>query len=231
MARRYRQSKIMTYWVKTTGWIPAMIYLKPKFYTLNDKCSKRLPKPSILVSNHMTLMDMPLYWLRFYGTNIRFLVAEVMYNKGSFMNWLLYACGCLRVDRNHYDFSFIGNALDCLDKGDSIGIYPSSRLPVDGVPFSFKPSVAIIAMHSNAPIIPIYTDGNYGFTKRAHVMIGEPINIDDLCPDKTLPDAKRARIITTELERIVFDLGDELNKRLGKSEPVVRSGKHEKVEK
>lgn len=100
-----------------------------------------------------------------------------------------------------------------------------------GIPFHFKPSVAIIAMHTNAPIIPIFTDGNYGWNKRAHVIVGEPVNIDDLCPDKTLSDSKRARIITNELERIVYDLGDELNKRLGKDELVVRPGKHEKLEK
>lgn len=216
MARRYRQSKFWTYWVKTTSWLPITIFTKPKYYLLNDKCSKKLPRPSILVSNHVALVDMPLYWVRFFGTNIRFLVAEVMFNKGSFMNWLLYSVGCLRVDRNHYDFSFIGDSLDCLDKGQVIGIFPSSRLPVDGKPFPFKPSVAIIAMHTNAPIVPIYTDGNYGLFKRTHVMIGEPINIDDLCPDKTLPDTKRARIITTELEKIVYSLGDELKKRLEK---------------
>ncbi|MCQ2466943.1 MAG: 1-acyl-sn-glycerol-3-phosphate acyltransferase [Clostridia bacterium] len=231
MARRYRQSKFWTYWVKVTAWPVIKPYTKPQVFLLNDKCSKRLPKPSILASNHFALADMPLYWEYFFTTNIRFLVAEVMFNKGSFMNWLLYKVGCLRVDRNHYDFSFIGDSLDCLDRGEVIGIFPSSRLPVGGVPFSFKPSVAIIAMHTNAPIVPIYTDGNYGFNKRSHVMIGEPINIDDLCPDKTLPDSKRARIITTELERIVYDLGDELNRRLGKNEPVVRPGKHDKQEK
>lgn len=218
MARRFRQNGFVTYWVKVTGWIPAMLYLKPRFHLLNDKCSKKLPRPSILVSNHVALIDMPLYWYRFFFTNIRFLVAEVMYNKGSFMNALLYRCGCLKVDRDNYDFSFIGDALDCLDKGQIVGIFPSSRLPVDGVPFPFKPSVGIIAMHTDAPIIPLYTNGNYGWLKRTDVMIGEPINVDDLCPDKTLKDEERAKIITAELEKIVYSLGDELNKRIGKTD-------------
>lgn len=217
MARRFRQNQFMTYFVKTTTWPLVALFQTPKYYLLNDKCSKKLPKPSILVSNHLSLADMPLYWVKFFGTNMRFLVAEVMYDKGPFMNWLLYSVGCLKVERNQYDFSFIGDSLDCLDKGQVVGIFPSSRLPVDGKPFPFKPSVAIIAMHTNAPVVPIYTDGNYGLFKRAHVMIGEPINIDDLCPDKTLPDMKRAKIITTELEKKVYALGDELKKRLENS--------------
>lgn len=215
MGRRFRKNKFVTGFVKVTG-LPALLILKPKFYYLNEKCSKKLPKPCILVSNHISLVDMPLYWYHYIFDNIRFLVAEVMFNKNAFMNFILFSVGCIHVDRDKYDFSFIGECLDCLDRGESIGIFPSSRLPVNGVPFPFKPSVAIIATHTDAPVIPVYTDGNYGFFKRAHVMVGEPLNVNDFCPDTTLPETQRARIITSELEKYVNNLGEELKARMNK---------------
>lgn len=216
--RTYRQSKFISYFVKITGFPPAWAFLKPAFYRKSDK-SKNLKKPFILVSNHIALIDMPLYWMKFFGTNIRFLVAEVMFNKNAFMNALLYRTGCIRVDRDVYDFSFIEDAIDCLDRGESIGIFPSSRLPVNGVPFPFKPSVAIIAMHSDATILPCYTDGNYGFKKRAHVMIGDPISVSDLYDqDKELTETEKNSIITENLEKLVYSLGDDLKDKLAKKE-------------
>lgn len=215
--RTYRQSKFISYFVKITGFPPAWLFLKPKFY-YESKTSGKLPKPCILASNHISLIDMPLYWMRFFGTNMRFLVAEVMFNKNAFMNALLYRTGCIHVDRNVFDFSFIEDAVDALDRGESIGIFPSSRLPVDGKPFPFKPSVAIIALHSDAPIVPCYTDGNYGFKKRAHVMIGDPVTVADLLGDREneLTEEQKISIITENLEKRVYALGDELKKKLNK---------------
>ena len=213
MGRRFKKNKLITGFVKVTG-LPTLLILKPKFYYMTDKSPRKLPKPCILVSNHLSLVDMPLYWYHYLFDDLRFLVAEVMFNKNAFMNFLLFSVGCIFVDRDKYDFSFIGDALDCLDRGESIGIFPSSRLPVNGVPFPFKPSVAIIATHTDAPVIPVYTDGNYGFFKRTHVMVGDPINVNDLCSDTSLPESKRARIITSELEKYVNALGEELKKRV-----------------
>ena len=216
--RRYRQSTFVSYFVKITGFPPAWAFLKPRFYRISDK-SKKPPKPFILASNHMSLIDMPLYWMKFFGTNLRFLVAEVMFNKNAFMNAILYKTGCLRVDRDKFDFSFIEDAIDCLDRGESIGIFPSSRLPVDGVPFPFKPSVAIIALHSDAYILPCYTDGNYGFWKSAHVMIGDPVKASELYDvNEELTEEEKISIITENLEKLVYSLGNELKKKLSKKE-------------
>ena len=216
MGRRFKKNKFVTGFVKVTG-LPALLILKPKFYYMTDKSPKKLPKPCILVSNHLSLVDMPLYWYHYIFHDLRFLVAEVMFHKNAFMNFILFSVGCIYVNRDTYDFSFIGEALDCLDRGESIGIFPSSRLPVNGVPFPFKPSVAIIATRTDAPVIPVYTDGNYGFFKRAHVMVGDAVNVNELCPDTDLPETQRMRIITSELEKYVTSLGDELKKRMGKS--------------
>ena len=134
LMRRYCQSKFVSYFVKVTALPVAWPVYKPSFRRIS-KPAPKLQRPFILVSNHISLADMPLYWLKFFGTNVRFLVAEVMFNKNAVMNWLLYRVGCLRVDRDTFDFSFIEDAIDCLDRGESIGIFPSSRLPVNGVPF------------------------------------------------------------------------------------------------
>ena len=214
--RRFRQNMFLTYYFKVTGFLPMWVFLKPSIRYMNSKF-KPGKQPFILVSNHLSLLDMPLYWIRFFGTNLRFTVAEVMFNKGRYMNWMLHRMGCIKVDRNAYDFSFIEDSIDCLDSGESVGIFPSSRLPVDGKPFPFKPSVAIIALESDAMILPCYTDGNYGLFKRAHVMIGDPVKATDLLEGKTdLPKTEQLKLITENLEKLVDSLGAELKRRLGR---------------
>lgn len=162
--------------VKVTGILPALIFLKPRVIKTR---SRTLPKTAILVSNHRSLMDFVLYLLIFPFRTIRFLMAEVLYNKSKLFAWFLSAIGGIRVDRDRHDFAFVSDALEVLDNGGLVGVFPEARLPVNGKPFPFTVSTAFIATHTDAPIVPLYTDGNYGLTKRATVVIGEPFYLTD----------------------------------------------------
>lgn len=216
MKQNVKQSDIITAFVKVTGFPAALLFYKPKVVYQDENMKKsKLPKPFILVSNHTSLLDFPLYLFVFFKRNIRFLMAEVLFTKNPFLSRLLYRLGGIFVDRDAFNFGFMGEALEALDSGKSVGVFPQGRLPINGKPFPFKPSAAFIAMHTDALIVPVYTDGNYGIFKRTHVMIGREININELCP-KNLGDAEKIEIMTKKLEELVFSLGDELKDRLDK---------------
>ncbi|MBO5784303.1 MAG: 1-acyl-sn-glycerol-3-phosphate acyltransferase [Clostridia bacterium] len=205
-----------TWFVRITGALAALPFFKPKVYCKNkEKQGKKLKKPSILVSNHISLLDFVLYLFVFWRNFVHFQVAEVMFNKSKFMNWLLLKLGCIRVDRNQFDFGFVGDSLELLDKGEIVGIFPSGRLPIDGKPFPFKPSVIFIALRTDAPIIPVYTDGQYGLFKRARVVIGEPIYIRDYCKTEE-PDQQELDALTRMLEEKVYALRDCIEERFRK---------------
>jgi len=168
------------WFTKLTGWLPAILFFRPKVCYLDPAVQKKkLPKGSILMSNHKSLLDFVLYLMVFFGTTIRFQMAEVLFNKGKFFASLLFGWGGIYVNRDAFDFSFIAETIKILDRGGRVGIFPQGRLPVGDKEWPFKPSIVYIALKSGAPIIPVYTDGNYGFGKRAHVMIGTPIKLTD----------------------------------------------------
>ena len=98
---------------------------------------------------------------------------------------------------------------------DTVGIFPESRLPVDGKPWPFKPSVVFIALRTDAPIVPMYTDGAYSLKKRTRVMIGEKIYLRDYCADEN-PSPEEIMRLTKILEDKTFALGEELKKRVEK---------------
>ena len=119
------------------------------------------------------------------------------------------------MDRNACDFSFVEESLKVLDNNGVVGVFPQGRLPVNGKPFPYKPGILLIALRTDAPIIPIYTDGNYGLFKRAHVIIGEEIHIRDYVDSENVTDEELLRL-TKMLEDKNLALKTELEKRLHK---------------
>lgn len=208
-----KHSVLFTLFVKLTGLLPTLLFLKPKVYLASEKASRILRKPCILMSNHISLMDFPLYEIVFYLKNPRFLVAEVLYNKSPVLHWLLDHIGAIYVNRDTFDFSFIENAVRELDHGRIVGIFPEGRIRVKGEVHPFRPSVALLALQTDAPIIPCYTDGNYGLFKSAHVMIGEPIYLRERCASPN-PSAAELQALTDELRTISDGLGALLEERV-----------------
>ncbi|MBQ3230993.1 MAG: 1-acyl-sn-glycerol-3-phosphate acyltransferase [Clostridia bacterium] len=214
-------SKFVLGFVKLTGLPGGLLLLRPKVYLMNKStCKRKLPKGCILMSNHTSLMDFVLYLFVFFERNLRFLMAEVLFRKGKLFSWFLYKIGGIFVNRNTYDFSFVGESVAALEKGESIGIFPEARLPVNGKSHSFKPSVAMIALQSGAPIIPVYTNGCYFKLSRARVMIGEPIYVKDLVAENEtvgedgLPSRDELLRLAAVLEGKIYELKDELERRV-----------------
>lgn len=208
-------SSLVLGFVKLTGIIPAFLFMKPKVYKLNKSVKRFPPKKSIIMSNHTSLMDFVLYVLIFCFKSIHFLIAEVLFNKGKLFSWFLYKIGGIFVDRNACNFSFVEESLKILDNNGIVAVFPQGRLPVGGKPFPYKPGIVLIALRTDAPIIPVYTDGNYGLFKRAHVMIGEEIYIRDYVKSENVTDEELARL-TKMLEEKNMALKTELEKRLHK---------------
>lgn len=204
---------LVLWFTKITGFIPAMLFFKPKVYYVDKKVQGRhIKKGSILMSNHQSLMDFVLYLIVFFGNTVRYLMAEVLFNKGKIFSWFLFSLGGIYVNRDTYSFSFMSESIKILKKGGVVGIFPQGRLPVGGKPFPFKPSIAYIAMQSGSPIVPVYTDGNYGLFKRARVVIGTPICLKDYCNSEK-PDEEELERLTAVLEQKTYELKEFMENR------------------
>ena len=102
-------SKFVLWFVKITGWIPNLLYLRRKtYYKNNNKTIKKRKEPAVIISNHTSLMDFPLYMYTFMGSTIRPLVAEVTYNKNWVKKDFLKLNGGNKVERDNYGLSFMG---------------------------------------------------------------------------------------------------------------------------
>lgn len=210
--KKHRPSRAVTAFVKITGAPAALPFFKYKIYYENKAAqSKKLPRPCILMSNHTSLMDFVLYLTVFFERYIRFLMAEVLFNKNAMFSWLLFKLGGIFVDRDAKNMSFLSESLKVLEGGGTVGVFPQGRLPVNGKPWPFKPGVVLIALASGAPIVPVYTDGQYGITKRARIIIGESINLRELALSAE-PDGEEIHRLTAFLEEKNESLRQKLEK-------------------
>ena len=76
---------------------------------------------------------------------------------------------------------------------------------MNGRSFPFTSSTAFIALRTDAPIIPVYTDGNYGLFRRTSVVIGEPIYLQSLVETGD-DEATTLKKLTSYLEQEVRGL-------------------------
>lgn len=205
------------WFVKITGWIPQLLIFRIKVYYSNKKLQgKKIKGKAIIASNHLSLYDFAALMFVFWRRTLRCVVAELMYRKNLFMTVFLKALGTVKADRETHDFTFIERSKKILDKGGVIEIYPESRLPKPeelGELLEFKPSVVYLALESGAPIIPIYTNGEYFSRKRTRIMIGEPIMARDLYDEK-LSHKENIQNITLMLRGKIGELRDELQRQI-----------------
>ena len=208
--KKRKMSKLFLWFVKFTGLPAAWLFFKPKVYYVDKrKQSLKLKKSCILMSNHKSLMDFVLYLCLFWKRNLHFLMAEVLFNKGKLFSWFLFSLGGIYVNRDNVDFGFMADSIEVLDNGGVVGIFPEGRLPVNGKPFPFKSGIVYIAANCDAPIVPLYTDGNYGLFKRANVVVGTPIYLKDYFEGNN-PDTRKIEELTRMLENKTLELKEFL---------------------
>ena len=202
--------RFWNWFAKITGWPVQFLCFRTKVYYENAACSRRIKGPAIIISNHTSVFDYAVYLFVFFSRTLRFQMAEVLYRK-KLLGWFLRRMGGIYVDRNGFDFGFVTKSEDVLRGGGVVGIFPESRIPKPGEerPLEFKTSAAYIALRSDAPVIPVVTNGSYFSKKRARVMIGEPINVSDLS-DPGLGEKEDLKNVSAKLRERIIELEKKL---------------------
>ena len=206
---------LFNWFVKITGWLPQLLIFRIKVH-YEDKAvqDRRIKGKAIVICNHNYLLDFGVMLYVFWRRTLRCAVAEIMYNKNFVMTALLKLLGCVRVERYTHDFSFMGKLKKILDKGGVVEMYPESRLPDPGDerPLEFKPSYVYLALESDAPIIPVYSNAELFSKKRTRVIIGKPINVRELYDD-SLSEKDNIAKINTYVRSKVIELKQQLKEQ------------------
>lgn len=165
--------------VKITGFIPYLFVISPRCRYENEAAKrewKKNKKGAIIVSNHTSIFDYYLLLYKFCFKVLHTMVADVVYKiKG--LRALNAVMENIKIDRSGIvNVNAISRASTYLRKNKLVLIFPEGKLEEKpGKLEDFANSYAFLSITENKKITPIYIEGKYGFFKRAHYMIGEPI--------------------------------------------------------
>ena len=160
------------------GYPMQLIFFKRKTYYETTKRKSWKKGGALVISNHYNVMDYFMSMFLVLPRKLNVVTSEMPY-QNKFLAFGMKFVGGIQANRITRDMSFISKSADLITKGQLVQIYPEGRNTPDGNIHPFKKSYIVIAHQANAPIIPIVTDGNYGLFKRAHVLVGNPINVSD----------------------------------------------------
>ncbi|MEZ4357245.1 MAG: 1-acylglycerol-3-phosphate O-acyltransferase [Eubacteriales bacterium] len=174
---------MFTWTIKIIFYPLLWLFFKPKIY--GTKFCK-VNGGVILMSNHVNLLD-PIFLGIFFRRRIYFMAKKELF-KNPFLRWLIKMLGAFPVDRGKTDIASIKRAMAVVKQGKVLGIFPEGKRVKTGELGNFEQGTAMLAMKLKCPIIPVYTDGNYGIFKRAKLVFGEAFYLQDVFGRKVLSE-------------------------------------------
>ena len=200
----------MYYIVKILVWIAFHIAFNVRF-----EGRQNIPKktPVIYVSNHRTNADPPLVGCAARG-KLAFMAKEELFRNKLFAR-LIRSLGAFPVSRGKGDTSVLDTAVERLDSGRSMIIFPEGTRSKDGKVHRGHSGAAVIAARANRQLIPVGVvfGEKLKFRTKITVKYGEPI---DPAEYVEISDTPNPRQLVKLKNRYMADI-----KRLVEGEPEI----------
>lgn len=158
----------------------AKFFLKPIFnllYTVKVEGLNNLPLENgyIVCGNHAKAID-PILIAINMPNKVNFMAKSELFSN-RFIGFILSKLGAFPVKRGQADLKSIKTSLKLLQEKQNIGIFPEgTRNKTDEL--IAEPGIAMLAVKSKSPIVPISIRTNYKFFNRTIINIGETIFLE-----------------------------------------------------
>ncbi|MCH4888849.1 1-acyl-sn-glycerol-3-phosphate acyltransferase [Acidaminobacter sp. JC074] len=160
----------------------------------------------LICSNHLDARD-PFVIGSALDPEISILAKKELF-KNKIVAWFISLNGAIPVDREANDISAIKGALKILKGGNVMMLFPEGTRNKTKVPLEAKPGVAMIAVKAKVPIVPISFIAEYKHFKKMHVVIHDPIYLDEYF-DQRMTTEKYQEISQNILDKIYEGVNDE----------------------
>ena len=179
--KKKRERNFMYDFVKVTGAIPCLLWLRPKVLRVNKNVPKQFKKGVLIAPNHISYVDPILAHCVFWYRRMHCLATKELFDtplKEKFFT----AMKCIVVDRDNFHMSSFRGVCDRLKEEKAVLVFPEGRVNTEGeTPIGYKSGIIVMAHLSKKPIVPVYFSRAKHWYSRHVAVIGEPIDVNALC--------------------------------------------------
>ncbi len=187
--------------------------------------------PVIVAANHASNLDPILiaaYVMPRLGRRLQWLGKKELFT-WPILGWVATNGGVHPVDRSTADVEAFRLARRILDEGHLLFVFPEGTRSHDGALGPARDGVAVLALRTGSPIVPVGISGSYGVWPRGQKLphpggrvtlrVGSPFRLADELPQGT--DRKAAKGLATDLimRRIAALLPPSQRGRYGDVDP------------
>lgn len=141
--------------------------------------------PLIVISNHTGQIEVPMLFAHLQPRPVTGW-AKIESWDNLLLRWVFDLWGAIPVRRGEADMKALKQALRALEQGAIFGLAPEGTRNKNGKLLRAMPGAVIVALHSDAPILPIAHWGGETYLKNLrrfrrtdfHIRVGEPFKID-----------------------------------------------------
>jgi len=148
------------------------------FYRIKVKGRENIPSegPVLLCANHPTGLDMFLIGVFVPKRKVHYMAkAELFRNR--FLGWIIRCLGGFPVSRGTGDVGSVKTVFRLLEEGKIVGVFPEGTRTRKRDPNKRKAGIALFALHSGAPILPVAIKGVFRPFRKIELIFGKPYRI------------------------------------------------------
>jgi 1-acyl-sn-glycerol-3-phosphate acyltransferase len=151
----------------------------------------------VLAANHISAWD-PLALAVLVKRQVRFMAKKELF-RNALLRALMRGLGAFPVNRGQPDVTSFKEALRTLKNGEVLGIFPEGTRSRSGELLEAYNGAAVLAIRSNAVLVPIGIKGHYRFRGKIRVNVGAPIELPEVAPDRELVASELTSVLTSRL--------------------------------
>ena len=165
------------YLYKTLRFIVGIIFRI--IYRIEIVNKDNIPKEGrfLLCSNHISIFD-PIILSIIVPREIAWMGKKELF-ENKLLAKLFYKLGVFPVDRNEAELSTIKHAMKLLKNEGILGIFPEGTRVKEMDIENAKPGVALIAIKTKSPILPVYIEGTYKPFSKVKVHFGHTFEFSE----------------------------------------------------
>ncbi len=155
---------------------------------IDDAQLARVPArgPLIIAINHVNFLEPPIFYTHLHPRPLTGFVKAENLEHPFFGPLLLGLWGGIPIRRGEVDMAAFRQALAALEEGRILAMAPEGTRSGDGHLQQGRPGIALLALRSGAPVLPIVCHGGESFWDNLprlrrtdfHIVVGQPFYLD-----------------------------------------------------